>query len=184
MFELNRKVARRQALAAFCGMAALLSACSTIDPGKAPALDRKSSWVVFPFANYTETPLAGQRAQAIAQALLLSSGVGKVQRAPEGAHQEALFDAGDEARVNDALAWARKQNARYALSGSVQEWRYKVGVDGEPAVGVTLQFIDVASGDILWSGSGGKSGWSREALSAVANELMRELLAAGLSQTR
>ena len=56
-----------------------------------------------------------------------------------------------------------------------------MGVDGEPAVGLTLQIIDVATGDTLWSGSGGKSGWSREALSAVAQQLMRRLIQSGLS---
>ena len=47
-----------------------------------------------------------------------------------------------------------------SLGGAVDEWRYKVGVDGEPAAGVTLQIIDVASGDILWSGGVGTQGWS------------------------
>jgi hypothetical protein len=73
---------------------------------------------------------------------------------------------------------------RYALTGTVEEWRYKVGVDGEPAAGVTLQIIDVATGEMLWSGSGGKSGWSREALSAVAHKLIRSLLDTGLSDAR
>ena len=49
---------------------------------------------------------------------------------------------------------------------------------------MTLQIIDVASGDILWSGTGGKSGWSREALSAVAQKLIRDLLQSGLAGAR
>ena len=57
-------------------------------------------------------------------------------------------------------------------------------MDGEPAAGITLHILDVASGDILWSGSGGKSGWSREALSAVAHKLIRSLLDTGLSDAR
>jgi hypothetical protein len=67
------------------------------------------------------------------------------------------------------------------LTGSVDEWRYKVGVDGEPVVGVALSIIDLANGETLWTGSGGKSGWSREALSAVARQLMRRLIQSGLS---
>ena len=51
-----------------------------------------------------------------------------------------------------------------------------MGVDGEPAVGLTLQLKDVSSGKVVWSASGGKSGWSREALSAVAQKLTRDLL--------
>ena len=166
------------------GALLLLSACSTLDRGTAPALERQATWVVLPFANHTETPLAGNRAEAIAQALLHAQGVGKVLRYETGPQQEALFDAGDSKRQQEALDWAHERQARYALTGAVDEWRYKVGVDGEPAAGVTLQIIDVASGDILWSGTGGKSGWSREALSAVAQKLIRDLLQSGLSGAR
>jgi len=161
--------------------ALFLGACSTLDRSAAPALERQAQWVVLPFANHTETPLAGQRAESIAEAILHSKGINKIKRYPGNLQQEALFDAGDHKQQEETLAWARQQGARYALSGAVDEWRYKVGVDGEPAAGVALQIIDVASGDTLWSGTGGKSGWSREALSAVAQQLIRSLLDAGLS---
>jgi TolB-like protein len=166
------------------GALLLLTACSTMDRGAAPVLERQASWVVLPFANHTETPLAGNRAETIASALLHAQGVGKLQRYESSSQQESLFDAGDSKRQQEALQWARERQARYALTGAVDEWRYKVGVDGEPAAGVTLQIIDVASGDILWSGTGGKSGWSREALSAVAQKLIRDLLRSGLAGAR
>ena len=167
------------------GLALMLGACSSLDRGKPPTLQTQATWTGLPFANHTETPLAGQRAEAIAQALLSAQGVGQsVRRAPTDQQQEALFNAGDNQRMQDALAWAREQKLRYALAGSVEEWRYKVGVDGEPAAGITLHILDVASGDILWSGSGGQSGWSREALSAVAHKLMRKLLESGLAGSR
>lgn len=101
-----------------------------------------------------------------------------------GARPRSTVEQAVSAQSTKALAWAREQGVRYALAGTVDEWRYKVGVDGEPAAGITLQIIDVQSGDILWSGAGGKSGWSREALSAVAQKLIRELLQAGLSGAR
>jgi nucleotide-binding universal stress UspA family protein len=107
-----------------------------------------------------------------------------VKRYPSSLQQEALFDSGDRKQQEEAQAWARQQGARYALTGTVEEWRYKVGVDGEPAAGVTLQIVDVGSGDMLWSATGGKSGWSREALSAVAQQLIRNLLNNGLSAAR
>jgi hypothetical protein len=86
--------------------------------------------------------------------------------------------------MDAAMVWARDHEVRYALAGSVEEWRYKVGVDGEPAAGVTLRIIDVPSGKTLWSGSGAQSGWSREALSAVAQKLIRKLLRSGLAGAR
>ncbi len=166
------------------GAALLLTACSTLDRGSAPELERQAAWVVLPFANHTETPLAGNRAEAIAEALLRTNGLTRVKRYPAVGQQEALFDAGERKQLEEALAWAKQQSARYALTGAVDEWRYKVGVDGEPAAGVTLQIIDVQSGETLWSGTGGKSGWSREALSAVAQQLIRDLLKTGLAGAR
>lgn len=162
----------------------LVGACSTLDLGQAPALEPQAQWVVLPFANHTETPLAGSRAEAISESLLRSLATAKVKRYPGALQQEALFEAGERKQQEEALAWARQQGARYALAGAVDEWRYKVGVDGEPAAGVALQIIDVASGETLWSGAGGKSGWSREALSAVAQQLIRDLLKGGLAGAR
>ena len=42
------------------GLFLLLSACTTVDLGQSPGIDRQATWVVVPFANYTQTPLAGQ----------------------------------------------------------------------------------------------------------------------------
>ena len=66
----------------------------------------------------------------------------------------------------------------------MDEWRYKVGVDGEPAVGVTLEIVDVGTGATVWSGAGAQSGWSREALAAVGQKLIRNLLGTGLAECR
>jgi TolB-like protein len=169
----------RIALAAVLWLASLLAACSTLDAGQAPALEANARWAVLPFANNTETPLAGSRAEAIAEALLRARGVAEVRGAPAG-QQDALLEPTDGKSQEAALDWARKEGARYALAGHVDEWRYKVGVDGEPAVGVALSVIDVQSGKTLWSGVGARSGWSRESLAAVAQKLMRELLDKGV----
>lgn len=72
------------------GIALVLSACSTLDRGNAPELERQATWVVLPFANHTETPLAGNRAEAIAEAR--TNGLTRVKRYPAVGQQEALFD--------------------------------------------------------------------------------------------
>ena len=158
--------------------------CSTIDHSPAPKIPSKEAWVVLPFANHTETPLAGHRAEAIAESLLRSNGINRLRRYPSALSPENLFDSADRKQNELVLEWARSTGARYALTGSVDEWRYKVGVDGEPAVGLTLSIVDLGSGETLWNAAGGQSGWSREALSAVAQQLMRRLLRAGLVNRR
>ncbi len=152
-----------------------LGACSTIDVAPRAELDRNARWAVLPLANHTETPQAGSRAAAIVEAVLRTRAVGDLVRAPGNLGAETLVEPQDAQAIDKALAWARGAGVRYAVTGSVSEWRYKVGVDGEPAVGLTLQVVEVASGKVVWTATGGRSGWSREALSAVAQKLVRDL---------
>jgi polysaccharide biosynthesis protein PelC len=159
--------------AAFGGM---LAGCSVIDRSNAPALSKTDTWAILPITNNTETPQAGQRAASIAQSLLASYGYTNLARYPASGDDETLFDPAKPDAQANALNWARQQNAHYALTGAVNEWRYKVGVDGEPAVGLTLQVLDVQSGKVVWSGSGSRTGWSRDAVSGVAQKLERDLL--------
>lgn len=156
--------------------AIFLAGCSTVEVGQPPALTPNASWVILPFVNYTETPQAGLRVEAIAENVLRAAGKLNMQRYPNNLVTETLFESMDRKQLDAALIWARKEKRLYALTGSVSEWRYKVGVDGEPAVGITLQVIDVASGEVLWAATGGRTGWSRESLSGVAQKLIDELL--------
>jgi polysaccharide biosynthesis protein PelC len=173
---------RRRLALALLPLALVLPACSTVDVAPRVELDRSMRWVVLPLINHTETPGAGQRASAVVETVLRTRGIADVQGAPvalSAQSADALFEAADaQAQLRDkALAWARSSGARYAVGGTVTEWRYKVGVDGEPAVGLTLQVTDLATGRVVWSAAGGRTGWSREALSAVAQKLARELTA-------
>ncbi len=164
-------------LAVVCSAAALLSGCATIDSAQGgAALDRNAKWALLPILNHTDVPQAGLRAEAITETLLRARGVGNLLRYPPALNPETLFEPTERKAQEEAQKWARSQGARYAVYGAVDEWRYKVGVDGEPAVGVMLAVLDLQSGEVAWSAVGGKSGWSREALAAVAQKLIRDLI--------
>ncbi|MNP78015.1 hypothetical protein D3C76_1755480 [compost metagenome] len=64
------------------------------------------------------------------------------------------------------------------LTGSVEEWQYKSGLDGEPAVGISLRVVEVSSGRVLWSKSGARAGWSRESLAGTAQQVIETLVSA------
>ena len=162
----------------------VLAACSTTQVGRAPALERNAKWAILPFVNQTETPQAGLRAESIAESLLRADGINNMKRYPAALNTETLFEPMDRKQGDAALTWARSENIRYALAGSVDEWRYKVGIDGEPAAGVALQVIEVQTGQVLWAGAGGKTGWSRESLSGVAQKLIAKLLQPVLAAAR
>ena len=154
-----------------------LAGCTTLHQGTREAVPQAETWAVVPFVNNTDTPFAAERAEAITTALLYARGVQRVITMPldPAADSEALPDRGLKRR-EAGLEWAKKQGVRYAVVGTVTEWRYKVGLDGEPVAGMTLQLIDLNDGKVLWSGSAGKSGWSREAVSAVAQQVLEQLI--------
>ena len=159
-------------------LAALLGAgCATTDnSAQGPVIDGSAKWVMLPILNHTDVPQAGLSAEAIVEGLLRSGGVNNITRYPAQLSQDTLFEPSERKVYIEAEKWAKAQNAKYAVYGAVDEWRYKVGIDGEPAVGVALHIIDLTNNQVVWSGVGGKSGWSRESLSGVAQKLIRGLL--------
>jgi TolB-like protein len=156
--------------------ASVLAACSTVDVGTAPPVSKVDTLAVFPIANYTETPEAGQSARSIAQSILYQNGFSNLRPYPQEESTDLLLASSADRMQTQALEWARASNARYALTGSVQEWRYKVGLDGEPVVGLTFNLIDVSNSEVVWSATGSRSGWSRSSLSGVGQSLIGDLL--------
>jgi TolB-like protein len=156
----------------------LMTACSTTIQSTAEheALETQAKWALLPIANNTDTPQAALSAEAMVEHLLRRRGLTTLVRYPAALTHDSLFEPTERKVSEEAQKWAREQGVRFGVTGSVEEWRYKVGIDGEPAVGVTLKVIDLASGRVVWSASGAKSGWSREALSAVAQVLLTDLL--------
>ncbi|EQD28248.1 lipoprotein, partial [mine drainage metagenome] len=84
---------------------------------------------------------------------------------------------GNNAKLQQAaMDWASQNRIQYALTGSVQEWRYKTGVDGEPAVSVTFNLVDMTTGKTVWSATGSRTGWSRSSVGSVGQTLIDQLL--------
>lgn len=165
--------ARRPLLLGTLGIAG----CTTVNVQAPPRVERGAQWGLLPIANHTETPQAGLRAEAIVESLVRTGGLRALRRYPAGLSTESTLEPTERRAIEQALVWARAEQVRYAITGAVDEWRYKVGVDGEPAVGITLQVLDVPSNAVIWSAAGSKSGWSRESLSGVAQKLITELVA-------
>lgn len=155
-----------------------LAACTTTSTtsGKV-VLDSDAKWAILPLENHTDTPQSALSAEAMAEQLLRARGVTNIARYPATLTRDTLFEPTERRTVDDAKKWAREQGVQYGLTGSVEEWRYKVGIDGEPTAAVTLQLVDLTTGHVVWSASGAKSGWSRDSLAGVGQKLITELLA-------
>jgi hypothetical protein len=155
-------------------IAALATGCSSFTRESGQTLPRNASWGVAPLINYAQTPQAGERAEQILISILAEEGVRPLMY-PQAPRQDLLLQD-DRERQIQALDWARQQRLAYVITGSVEEWQYKNGLDGEPAVGVSLQVLEPATGRVVWSSSGARAGWSRESLAGAAQKVLRELV--------
>lgn len=160
------------------GLTVLFSGCaSNIHTAvNKTTLDNNSKWVLLPLTNNTDTPQAALAAEAIVEHQLRLRGIADVQHYPVSLSRDNLFEPSERKAVEDAKNWAKTKGLRFGVTGSVEEWRYKVGIDGEPAVGVSLMVLDLSNNNVVWSASGAKSGWSRHALSATAQTLLNDML--------
>ncbi len=162
-----------------CVLTALgLCGCATtqLDAAPSPHPDRDAVWCVPAPVNNTSTPYAGERVQRQLAALLGAQGLSHLLLPPSANTGGPLpIDNGSDDQRQE-LDWARRHGARYALLGSVDEWDYKIGLDGQPAVGFTVRLLDLESGRIIWSGVASASGASREGLAVLSERTLAGLL--------
>ena len=132
------------------------------------------TYAISSFWNYTETPMAGLRAASIVESVLTKENLNILS-----------FIAGSEKKsakqdkitfLAEQLAKAKKLNITYLVTGEVQEWRYKSGIDGEPVVSYSIKIIDVEKGKVLFNSVGAKSGWGHKSIGVVAQEIAAELI--------
>lgn len=154
----------------------LLNACSVHEIQQSPALGMRENWMMLPFENHSDTPDVGERAADIAEVLLRSQRGLKVSKYQANDAEGSLPELNQQKLVNSAIAWAKQNNVRYGVTGNIYEWRYKSGLEGEPAVGIALKVVDIGSGEIVWSATGSKTGWGRESVSGTAHKLLEELI--------
>jgi hypothetical protein len=167
------KILKRMAVTMLVG---LLGACTVHQVQESQPLDKNAKWVVLPVVNLAEVPMAGENIEAMLDSTLRIRGVTNLKRqtVPSLSSGSLLLD--DRQRYELALKNAAQEDGRYGITGAVHEWRYKTGLDGEPAVGLTLQVIDLRSNQVLWTASGAKTGWGYSNVSGTAEKLVMQLI--------
>ncbi len=154
----------------------LLSACTTINSSR-QLVAAHAKWGIVPFTNHTEVPQAGLRAMSITKGLLEAKGITNIETFHTKSSCNQLLNCPNgEPSVKTAIKWAQSKHLQYVMVGAVNEWVYKVGLDGEPVVSVALQLYDVKNGRLIWSSVGSKFGTSRMGLSVTGQLLLREML--------
>jgi len=152
----------------------IFSGCSAIVNKNRVIVPKNQKYAISSFWNYTETPMAGMRASSIVEGVISQENI-NIYSLIGGADEMENIKT-KELFIKQKEAEAKKVGASYLITGDVQEWRYKTGIDGEPVVSYTLKIIDLNSNQTIFSGVGAKSGWGHKSIGVVAQEIAKELL--------
>jgi len=145
----------------------VLSACSSLELSTSMPLPDKSKRItIFALENYTDTPQAGKRASNLIEGVLLS--------------QEFILVnavALKTKSLSEKLRIASENGSDYMLTGGVSEWRYKTGIDGEPAISLQCKIIDVESANVVWSKTASSNDWGNASIGTTAQAMMTAMFA-------
>ena len=145
----------------------LLGACSTLEVSvgsKLPDTNQTKSITLFALDNYTDTPQAGKRASNLIEGILYAKGYKVVKAIKTG-----------EKTLQEQLVIAQKNGSDYLLNGGVSEWRYKTGIDGEPAVSIQCKMINVHSAKVIWSATASSNDWGNSSIGTTAQEMLENV---------
>lgn len=132
------------------------------------AAEQQNSEIIislFQLENYTDTPRAGMRAANLLEGVLKAKGYKVISHVSDLSYS---FDK--------AAKTAKDENAQYFVYGGVSEWRYKTGIDGEPAVSIQLSLYDTENSKLVWSATGSDSDWGNGSIGTTAQELLMEMV--------
>jgi len=152
----------------------LFLSCSSIVNKKIVQLPNNKSYAISSFWNYTETPMAGLRASSIVESVLAKEQIEIKSLIGGSADMETVKNK--KIFLSSKKEEAKRLGAEYFITGDVQEWRYKTGIDGEPVVSYSIKVIDLKDDKVIYSSIGAKSGWGHKSIGVVAQEIAKELI--------
>ncbi|MEF3280068.1 MAG: DUF4136 domain-containing protein [Elusimicrobiota bacterium] len=149
----------------------LIVSCSSFkNISKVPQIDKTEKIAVLPFVNNSETPLSGLKAKNMVENELY------YKKFNLSTFEEMKgSDSFSEKDVYEAII-SLKNKVRYVFYGYVNEWRYKAGVDAEPAVSITINLYDIKNEKVIWSASGSKNMSSYNSTGLTAQKLIKKLM--------
>ncbi|MFW5487774.1 MAG: CsgG/HfaB family protein [Desulfovibrio sp.] len=115
---------------------------------------------VLPLVNLTSHPFAGRIVGDILSSELYAATSFTFMERTAMAEKIKGKDDDLEFVMDKAVAQrlGRELGVDTVVYGSVTEYRYKLGIDQDPVVGINLRLLDVGSGKVLWASSMSKTG--------------------------
>ncbi len=134
-------------------------------------INKNSIVAVIPLINNSETPMSGFKAKNIIENELF---VKKINVYTTDFNLEN--DYFTESQLKEIISSFKTKNIDYLIYGYVNEWRYRSGIDSEPAVSLTLNLYDLKNDKVIWSASGSLTRSSYQSVGTVSQKLIKKLL--------
>jgi hypothetical protein len=123
------------------------------------------SITLFRLNNYTDTPRAGMRASNLIEGILLAKGYKIINHIDDKVPS-----------LQKARKIAKEDDSKYFMYGGVSEWRYKTGIDGEPAVSIQASLYKTKNSNLVWSATGSDSDWGNASIGTTAQDLLTQMM--------
>lgn len=120
---------------------------------------------IFALHNYTDTPRAGMRASNIINGVFINRGYIVSNHIEDG-----------KLSISKMQEIAKKEHSDFFVYGGISEWRYKTGIDGEPAVSLTFSLYNTSDASVKWSATGSDSQWGVDSLGTTAHSLILDMI--------
>jgi len=123
---------------------------------------------VYPFANLTQTPMAGYRVASILEGVLKSKGY----------HiKGSLWDFEEkDYSIEDIKDLLQNAKADYIITGYVNEYRYKTGIDGEPAVSFTIKVFSTKAHKYIYTATYSGVGDTYSSVGVLTQEGLKKII--------
>jgi len=146
--------------------AGLLSSCGT-QVNKTPVVfPENKTCALIPFINYSETPLAGKSAASITFGVLKAKGY-KVKSFLEMKNDDLSVK-----EIKSLKETLKNKGYTCIVEGYVNEWRYKTGIDGEPAVSTTIIIENPATNSTLSTTTISGTSWGHKSITTLYQGLL------------
>lgn len=135
---------------------------------------QKDTYYVCHFIDATNFSEASETTTELVARTMMDMGCGEIIVAP--ASGQALTSGNGMAA---ARAIAKGKNIKYLVTGTIHEYvgsNFKSDLDGDALVSITMNLVDVDSGNVLWQMDSSQRGGMASAFEMVLNSVTMELV--------
>jgi len=123
---------------------------------------------IIPFANLTQNPLAGYKVASIANGVIKEYNISVTN---------SLFTYPEkDYSLKEIQNILNQYNNGYIVTGFVNEYKYKAGIDANPAVSVTLKIYDAKNKKYIFTSTVSEVGTTYDSLGVITQNCLKDLM--------